>query len=319
MFDLKRLFENYFYPLETNESNFTSGVNDHIYKMEGINPGGYATLISNSKSARDAMVAAIQARGNESTEQQGSTILMTKAKDDFLKFIRIREGLIKSTFEGADSPQYQEFFPEGLSELSTVTLFQLENMMERMVTKATKYQVELGAQFLTDCTNKRQTYLDARTAQLVNKGESDGLQIAAQTAIKNMAIQLCTNIHTIALDNIGNTEAAEQYFEQAYFQRTEVSGIYTGTNAANQTKTVRSQGWSDTKNIRVINKGTEIFSIGFANAEGVPVGDEPTVQQIPPGETREYTALQLGYAVGNAHLNITARPAGAIWEVQVTD
>lgn len=319
MLELSRNFENIFYPLETNESNFFSGVNDHIYKMEGNNPALYATLIATTKSYRDAMVSAIQARGNESTEQQGSTILMNKAKDDFLKFIRIREGLIKSTFEGADSPEYQEFFPEGLSELANVTLFQLENVMERMVNKATKYQVQLGAQFLADCTAKRQTYLDARTAQLINKGESDALQAAAQEAIRQVAFQLCTNLHTIVLDNIGNTAAASLYFEQAYFQRTEQSGIYTGTNAANQTKTVRSIGWTESKNIRIINKGTEIFSIGFANAEGVPVADEPYVQQIPPGETREYTALQMGYAAGNAYLNITARPAGAVWEVRVTD
>jgi|GEM_PF-1391752 len=319
MIEIKRIFDNFFYPLETNESNFFSGVNDHIYKMEGNNPALYAAIIATTKSLRDTMVAAIQARGNESTEQQGSTILMNKAKDDFLKFIRIREGLIKSTFEGADSPQYQEFFPEGLSELSSVTLFQLENFMERMVNKATKYQVELGAQFLADCTAKRQTYLDARTAQLINKGEADGLQNAAQEAIRQMAHQLCINLHTIAMDNIGNPAEAAKYFEQAYFQRAEQSGMYTGTNAPGQTKTVRSQGWTNSKNIRITNKGTTAFVIGFANADGVPIGDGPVHQSIPAGEVREFTAIQMGYAPGNTYLNITADDSGANWEVFVTD
>ena len=319
MIEIKRIFDNFFYPLETNESNFFSGVNDHIYKMEGNNPSLYAPLIAAAKAARNIMIAAIQARGNESTEQQGSTILMNKSREDFLKFIRIREGLVKSTFEGVDSPQYQEFFPEGLSELSNVTLFQLENFMEPMVNKATKYQAELGAQFLTDCMAKRQTFVDARTAQLVNKGETDGLQNAAQAAIMQMAYQLCINLHTIALDNIGNPGEAAKYFEQAYFQRTEQSGMYTGTNAPGQTKTVRSQGWTNGKNIRLTNKGTSAFVTGFANADGVPIGDGPLHQSIPAGEVREFTAIQMGYAPGNAYLNITADDSGASWEVFVTD
>ncbi len=319
MIDLSRLFINLFYPLESSESSFLLGVDLHISKMQANNPAGYATLISNTISARTNVINARAARGQEDGQQQGSTILMNKAKEDFLKFIRIREGLIKSTFEGVQSVQYAEFFPYGLNELDEATLNDMPAIMTRIINVANIYQAELGAQFVNDCSAKSQAFLDARSAQVTNLGEHSSLQAQTQDALRLLGVQLCINVHTIAMDNIGNSGAADSYFEQRYFQRPEVSGLYTGTNAPNQTKTVRSQGWSDTKNIRIINKGTEIFSIGFANAEGVPVADEPTVQQIPPGETREYTALQMGYAPGNAHLNITARPAGAIWEVLVTD
>lgn len=319
MLEFGRLFENIFYPIESNETSFLQGVDRHISKMQVNNPVGYSTLIANTTAAKMNVENIRNSREQEEGQQLSSTFLMNKAKDDFTRFIRIREGLIKSTFEGEMSGPYLEFFPFGLKEFDTVTLDETPALMTRIVNVATIYQAELGAQFMNDSIAKRQAFIDARVAQVANMDENLSYQAQMREALRLLAVQLCINLHTIAMDNIGNPAAADLYFEQAYFIRTVQSGIYNGTNAANQTKTVRSQGWSDTKNIRVINKGTEIFSIGFANAEGVPVGDEPTVQQIPPGETREYTALQLGYAVGNAHLNITARPAGAIWEVQVTD
>ena len=318
MIVLNRLFDNLFFPLESNEASFLEGVDRHISLMQAANPGIYATLIANTIAAKDAMRAATLARGQEGGQQQGSTIVMNAAKDEFLRFIRVREGLIRSTFEGVNSGPYQEFFPYGLNELDETTLSQMPELMGRIVNVATIYQAELGAQFMNDCIAKRQVFLDARAAQVTNLGENTTLQKAAQQAIRNLAAQLSTNLHTIALDHIGNPDAADDYFEQRYFQRPEVSGLYLGTNAASQTKTVRSQGWTNEKSIETINKGTNEFKIAFANAEGVAIGDGPNTQVVPPGESRTFTAQQMGYAVGNAFLNITAYDNGAIWEVRVS-
>ncbi len=319
MIDLNRFFENLFYPAESSETSFLQGVKRHISKMKVNNPLGFASLITATESALLNVENIRDSREQEEGQQLGSTFLMNKAKDDFTRFIRIREGLIKSTFEGEQSGPYLEFFPFGLKEFDTATLDETPALMMRIVNAATAYQADLGVQFLNDCTTKRQAFINAREAQVANMDENLSYQAQMREGMRLLAVQLCINLHTIAIENIGSTAAADLYFEQAYFQRPVQGGIYTGTNAANQTKTVRSIGWTETKNIHIINKGTDVFSIGFANAEGVPVADEPTVQQIPPGETREYTALQMGYAPGNAYLNITARPAGAIWEVQVTD
>jgi len=319
MIELSRFFVNNFYPLECSEASFMEGVDSHIAKMQITNPIGYSSLIATSIVLRDSMRAAVSARDTESGQQQGSTITMQDAKDEFTRFMRVSEGLLRYTFQGAHTAPYQEFLPQGLTEIDLATLGRVQHIMDRIVNAATIYQGQLGAPFLADCIAKRQAFLDARGAQVMNKEEHTNLQILAQKAIEQMGVQLCINLYTIALDNIGEPSAVDSYFEPRYFQRPEVSGIYVGTNAADQTKTVRSQGWTNEKNVEIINKGTTAFVIGFANADGVAVGDGPTNQIIPAGETRTFTAQQMGYAPGNAYLNITADDSGAIWEVRVTD
>lgn len=319
MIDLSRFLENQFYPLETSETNFVEGVDRHISLMEAADPVTYGPQIAAAKAQRTVMMNAISARNAETSQRMASTQIMNNAKDEFVRFMRVSEGLIKYTFQGDTSPQYLDFFPEGINELNEATLVEIEAIMNRTVMKATDYQAQLGGPFLTDCINKRQAFLDARGAQVVNLGETTLLQKGAQSAIQQMGVQMCLNLFAMAANNIGNPAVIDSYFDQRFFQRPEVSGIYTGTNAADQTKTVRSQGWTNEKNIAIINKGTTAFVIGFANAEGVAVGDGPTNQLIPAGETRTFTAFQMGYAPGNAYLNITADDSGAIWEVRVTD
>jgi hypothetical protein len=316
MIDLNRYYENVFFPLETNEGNFVEGTDRHIALFETNNPGGiYTSLIATTKNLRDALKAAISARDSEGTEQEGSTILMNNAFAAFQQFVRIREGLIRSTFEGDNTPQYEEFFPQGLTEYTNATLGTIETLMDRMVTKATKYELELGVTFKNDCIAKRTAFLNARAAQVTNLAESNNLQAAVGGALFEMAEQLTINLLTTASNNVGKSSTADLYFDQRFFVRPEQSGIYTGQNAPGQTKTVRSQGWSPTKALSVTNTGTTDFYIGFANAEGVPI---TSGELVAASQTREFTAAGLGYATGMSYLNVTgADGTGAKWRVEL--
>ncbi len=316
MIELNRLYENLFFPLETTESNFIEGTDRHIALLAANNPGGiYTTILNDTTGKRDLLRQALSASDSEDSEQQGSTITMNNAMNAFTKFIQIREGLIKSTFEGSDSAQYQEFFPHGLTEYNNATLADIETLLNRCVTKATKYETQLGTPFKDDCIAKLNAFKDARTAQLTNIGEAGNLENAAHQAIVNMAFQLTVNLHTTVLNNIGVENAANIFFEQSYFLPTEQSGLYTGENKTDQTKTVRSQGWSAGKTIKVTNQGTNAFVIGFINADGVPVTGGQTVAV---GQTLTFTAADLGYNVTMHFLNITPAPGGgAKWKVEV--
>lgn len=317
MIELNRYYENGFFPLETTEGNFTEGTDRHIALLEAHNPGGiYDAIILEIKARRDLMKNAISARDSEGTEQEGSTILMNTTITAFIKFARIREGLIKSTFEGDDTPQYEEFFPHGLTEYDQATVGTIETLMDRMVTKATKYETELGTTFKTDCIAKRTAFTKARADQLTNIGQAITLEQQAQHAIEKVAEQLSINLHTTALNNVGHPDRADWFFEQRFFQRPEQSGLYTGENAANQTKTVRSQGWSADKTIKVTNNGTFEFEVGFMNADGVPVTGGQT---IAVGQTKTFTPAQLGYNATMHFLNITALAGnGAKWKVEIS-
>jgi hypothetical protein len=317
MIDLNRFFENIFYPLETTESNFVEGTDRHIALLTANNPSGaYDAILLKIKTKRDDLKTAISNRDSETTEQEGSTIEMNIALNNFIKFIRIREGLIKSTFEGDNTSQYEEFFPLGLDEYNHATLATIETLLDRCVTKATKYEANLGIAFKNDCIAKRTAFKEARAAQLINIGERGNVVNAAQQAIIDVADQLTYNLHTIVLLNIGVAGAADLYFEQRFFMRPEQSGLYTGENAVNQTKTVRSQGWAADKNIKVTNQGTDAITIGFMNADGVPVTGGQT---IAPGTNQTFTAGNLGFNATMHFLNISpAAGSGAKWKVEVS-
>lgn len=101
----------------------------------------------------------------------------------------------------------------------------------------------------------------------------------------------------------------------ALFETNNPGGIYTRQNAPGQTKTVRSQGWSPSKALSGTNTGTTDFYIGFANAEGVPI---TSGELVAASQTREFTAVGLGYATGMSYLNVTgADGTGAKWRVEL--
>lgn len=317
MIELNRLYDNLFFPLETTESNFVEGTDRHIALLMANNPGGiYDLIIQDTKQVQSELKKAISKRDSEGTEQEGSTKTMKNAFDAFIKFIRIREGLIKSTFNGDDTPEYEEFFPQGLNEYNTATLATIETLMDRCVNKATKYESELGTAFKADCISKRDDFKAAREEQLLNIGQSSNLVHAVQQALEAAGKRLAANLHTTALQNIGVPNAADIFFDQYFFVSPEQSGLYTGENKTDQTKTVRSQGWSASKTIKVTNQGTADFFIGFMNADGVAVADGKI---ITAGQTDTYPASSLGYNVTMHFLNITPAPGnGAKWKVEVS-
>ena len=97
--------------------------------------------------------------------------------------------------------------------------------------------------------------------------------------------------------------------------RPEQSGIYAGEGAVDQTKTIRSQGWTDTKSFKVYNKGTADFTVGFMNADGVPVA---VGQAMAPGTNQTFTAAALGYNPVMHYLNISpAAATAAKWLVEM--
>ena len=315
MIDLNKIAQNPFHPIEIDLETWIEGTERHIAKLEASNPGGiYDDEIVASKANLDVLKDLVSARDSEQTEQQGSTILMNASVSNFIKFVRIREGLIKSTFEGDDTPEYEEFFPHGLTEYDHANLGNVHTLMDRMVNKATKYETQLGTPFKTACIAKRTAFEAARAAQLTNIGEASAFVSLVAEAVLKMSIQLTKNLLTISLNNIGVDGIADVYFDQHFFQRPEASGIYEGTNSANQTKTVRSQGWNAERIIKVTNLGTADFLILFCPDSGIPATGGQT---ITPGQTLETTAAALGYGAAAHYLNITAGDAGATWKVQV--
>jgi len=317
MQDLNNYYDDYFEPIEVAEGVFVEGVDRHIAKLENHNPGGiYDQNVTDTKAKQEVLKSIISARDSEGTEQLGSTIVMDAAKAAFIKFAQIREGALKSTFEGTDAAQYKEFLPGGLTEIDNSTLANIETIMDRWVTKATLYETELGTPFKTDCIAKRTSFLTARAAQLTNIGQVSDLTSAVKAALKQMALQLTTNVRDTAKNNTGVENAANLFFDQQFFQRPNATGIYEGENVSGQTKTSRSKGWSTGMSVKITNKGVSAFLVCFANAQGVACVDNTSMAS---GESKVFIIDDLGWSIVNHFLNITAITggSGAIWKVEI--
>lgn len=216
--ELLRYFENPFYIPRLKFNTFTTAVEIHIARLSANNPGGiYDEIIAETKLLFAAFKETRSLRDIEFAEQQGSTVTTANARAACLKLVRNREGYIRYKFGGSNTAGYIEFFPEGLKELSSIRLMKLDFFMQRMVTKATNFQAELGPQLLADFTAARQAFAEARDAQTTNIVQTKTLRTRTHNARKALADQLMRNLHTIGLHNIGNPEAAADYFDQHLF------------------------------------------------------------------------------------------------------
>ena len=81
--------------------------------------------------------------------QQGLTIAVENAVENFKKAVSQKEGIVRGNF-GKNSPAYQDFFPLGLTEYNKANLQNVELLMQRMVTAANAHVSDLGIPFLTE-------------------------------------------------------------------------------------------------------------------------------------------------------------------------
>lgn len=217
--DLTRYFENPFDNTRISENDFLQGVQFHLVSLQVSNQGGiYDTILAQSTPLYDALRNIASARLSEFAQQQGSTVHANQTKNAFLRLVMISEGLIRSTFGGTDTPQYQEFFPRGLTELNRATKHQLDIISQRLVHYASIYLAQLGPQLHADFEAARQAMMSARAAQSTNIAETSVLRHRTRAARKAMAEQLLRNLYTIGLHNTGKPEVVSQFFDLNLFR-----------------------------------------------------------------------------------------------------
>ena len=103
----------------------------------GNNGGGeFTTMITDTTTAYTNYFGSITDEDTKFAVQQGLTITMNNAVENFKKAVSQKEGIVRGNF-GKDSSQYQEFFPNGVTEYSQATLQNVEMLMQRFVDAAT--------------------------------------------------------------------------------------------------------------------------------------------------------------------------------------
>ena len=246
MINLKTFYINHFDTKEISDDTLKEFTQKNLTSMSQNNPGSiYDTLITDTTQAYTNYFGAMTDEATKIAIKEGKTVTMNVKLQTFKDFASRQEGLIRSKW-GTEAAEYQEFYPQGISEYTQATLASIEQIMDRYKNAATTYQADLGAQFLTDVTTLIDEFTTARQSQLDLMAIVEGKK--SETAVKRdvVEVQLMMNLLIIASNNIGDITKVEDYFDQSLI-RPEKYKTFSDEILQGETKNVdeRTYGESD--------------------------------------------------------------------------
>lgn len=218
MIDLSTFFKNHFDSRLISDSKLLKFVQIHLGRLTQNNPGNiYDTIIAETNLVYNDYLNSLTTKASKTAIKEGKTVGKNQAVTAFKKFVSRYEGFIRAEW-GVKLGEYQEFYPHGIYEYTRGTLANIEKLIDRYLSAATTHQAVLGAEFVTNVTNLRDDYMNARKSQLSSIGVVAGKKSdkkAKRTAVEK---QLMKNLHTIAANNVGKTSIVRTYFDQSFMR-----------------------------------------------------------------------------------------------------
>jgi hypothetical protein len=147
--------------------------------------------------------------------QQGLTIAVENAVDNFKKAVSQKEGIVRGNF-GKTSTVYQEFFPLGVTEYSKANLANIEMLMTRFVNASNAHVAELGIPFITEFQGYLTAFTSARASQLQKIGEVVDLKTDTSFKRDDVENELMKNVHLIGAMYIGDINTCMDFFDQSF-------------------------------------------------------------------------------------------------------
>ena len=219
MINIERFFEVQFDDPNINRQQLRKFTEDHLKRLAVNNDKNlYDLMITDTQAAYETYFGALTDTDVSNSVQQSRTKSMNNIKKLIQTTLSRRAGLITNSID-KDIPEYQEFFPHGLTEYSNATLENIETLMDRMITASAAHADLLGNTLTAEFANLKAQFLSARGKQLSQKGATDKASETTEESRHIIEIQLTKNLLTIALNNIGNIAAAALFFDKSIIGR----------------------------------------------------------------------------------------------------
>jgi len=303
MLDLRNFFKNHFNSSQVSDDNLRKFAEDHLQRLTANNTGNqYASLLADTQVLYDDFNTIIKKEDQTFSQQQGKTLTTDNVISDFVQMVSRKEGAVRSEF-GKDSPEYQEFFPNGLSEYHQVSKANAEMLMERMKNAGQLYVAQLGQNFVTIFDTFFNNYIAARQQQLQTIAKVGALKSDAEIAREKLTNQLMRNLLIISADFIGYTDRLDDYFDQSIIRRvnSKNDGTVVSLAPANSITNIESQGLTQTTEITFNNLSNVPLRIGMSSDNvSLPANIGLT---IAPNATEVTTISSLGNA-NDTFLNV---------------
>lgn len=218
MINMETFFKNHFDTKRISDENLRKFAEIHLQRLSANNGGGdFTQMITDTTNAYTSYFGSITDEDTKFAVQQGLTITVSNAVQNFKNAVSQKEGLVRATF-GKDSPQYQEFFPLGVSEYSTATLQNVEMLMKRFEIASTAHQAQLGPALAAEFTGYLNAYTTARAAQLLKIGEVKDSKTTTSLQRDKVENELMKNVHLIGAMFVGDVNRCMDFFDQSFIR-----------------------------------------------------------------------------------------------------
>lgn len=265
MLDLKNFFKNHFNSVQVSDDSLRKFSEDHLQRLTTNNGNGvYLPLLTDTQAFYNDFNIIIKKEDQTFSAQQGKTLTTDNIMSDFVQMVSRKEGAVRSEF-GKDSAEYQEFFPNGLSEYHQVSKANAEMLMERIRNAGQTYIAQLGQNFVTIFDTLLNNYLAARQQQLQTIAKVGALKSDAEIAREKLTQQLMRNLLIISADFIGHPDRLDDYFDQSIVRRlnTKNDGTVVSVAPANSITNIESQGLTQTTEVTFNNLSNVPLRIGM--------------------------------------------------------
>jgi len=323
MIRISRLFDNLFDDRQISVAELTNFSSDHIERLRANNPGAiFNAILADTELKHNALEAATNALGTDTSQREGRTVDMNDVVADFKKAVSRTEGLIRFTY-GKQSGTYQEFYPNGITEYTNMTIEDAETLIARFNTAVANHSGDLPPAVVAEFAQHLADYQSARQAQQQEKGEVGGSRDDVRNAQVALQLQLTVNVLTIALNFSNDTQKADVYFDQSLLNDAAGQPISRTTGTVNGNSIVGVTYDEDL----VVNDTPMTFRNESANATlefyfALNAGDGPGALKIQVGPESEevITAAEIGFDANNTILQVKNLDAiAADWQVEVPE
>ena len=216
MINMETFFKNHFNTDRISDDNIRKFTEIHLQRMAVKNGGGeFTQMITDTTTAYTNYFGSMTDEDTKFAVQQGLTIAVNNAVENFKTAVSRKEGLVRGNFR-KDSVEYQEFFPLGVTEYRNANLANIEMLMTRFVNAANTHVGVLGIPFLTEFQGYLSAFTSARGAQLQKIGEVADKKTDTSFKRDEVETELMKNVHLIASMYVGDINTCMDFFDQSF-------------------------------------------------------------------------------------------------------